>query len=647
MTKPEAGRVLFITFAGVLLAALLASCAFFEETQTSTPVAPAREIEATVNARVAATLTREAVEPDVSPEPNGVTSATGGSAPAATANPTPSPTATRLPTPRPTPTPIPLPSVRSNSLVSQAITTSLGQKVQVVVRGFDNSPARFDQLIQAIDAIEDLIGAPYPSPSVEMVKEVALPGGFCGHNQMSYAPRYEGNPLVINGSLISLRRDRECDDTFASVVHEVAHTWFHGAAGNPANWIDEGLANAMENQLVALHSPDKIIYPPVTYCGDYSNIAELEESDPSRFFRGSEIGYGCHYSLGDGIFGALREHYGDDEFNRLAGMFAREESNPADAELSFEEVRVTFGADGRALEIIDLWYSGEPEMRKYRHLDAVDWGSPPVIDGEYLHFSGTTDYPETVLEPIVGKDEYCSQFSLYSGTGDLEWVANVADPLPAGWHHNEVPKAVIVDHAIDPEVGSFEVTAKINDLDLSGIQDLSLRIRSRVTVGEDGLCETSVAYSQVPVTIGAVPGDIRTNRHYSLGAIRWIHAPTVSRNTLRFAGKASPGAITLDWSETHCSQFKLYARDVRGYHYIDRLSLMLPAGRHWTDETFAEITGGRIGADGAFTVTASLRIDLSEYRNPVLLVSTRPKHDRAANRCGASEVLSAADINVE
>ena len=159
------------------------------------------------------------------------------------------------------------------------------------------------------------------------------------------------------------------------------------------------------------------------------------------------------------------------------------------------------GGDGPALDIINLWYEGKPEMRKYRHLDAVRWTFPPTIDGDYLHFSGKTDQPELVQDFGLGKDPYCSQFHLYNDTGNQQWVARVSDPLLAGWSHDG-SRVITVNHQISPNTGEFSVTARIVGSALSGFRDLSLKVISRVTTGEAGTCNESINYSRVPVVFG-------------------------------------------------------------------------------------------------------------------------------------------------
>ncbi len=502
--------------------------------------------------------------------------------------------------------------------------------MDVTVTGFTHSPRRFDQLVQAINEAERLLDAPYPSPRVTLKRVSTVSGGFCGQN-------------VVYNSTIEVRVDDECDDTLAMLAHEVAHTWFHGS--NPANWIDEGLANAIERQVVKNLGADEPAYRPITYCETYRNLRELEQGRPNRVTRNSYAGFSCNYSLGDGIFGALMEYYGEEEFNRRIAQLARPAISRASREHTIADVRETLGDDGPALEIIDLWYQGEPEMRKYRHLDAIEWSYPPTIDGDYLHFAGSSSQPDMVYDFILGKDPYCSQFLLYDGIGRSSWVASVADPLPAGWHRDDISELVVINHQINPATGQFSVTAQINGPALAEVADLSLSVRSRVTTGADGFCEESISYSQGPIVTGVIPIELKEFRHYHLDAIEWISPPKISGNVLRFAGKALPGAVQLTWREDYCGQFDLYYRDERGYHYIDSINPLLPDDRFWPEQIAAEVTAQRVGGDGAFE--ALVRIsdnDLLERPDLILLVETEAEWNRNTRKCGDSAVLSAVDI---
>ena len=720
------------------------------------------------------------------------------SAPAATHVPSPEPTAppssiSTVPSPptlRPTPTPRPtLVPVNSAGQRSETIITSLGQQVDVVAKGFDDSPLRFDQLVQSINDIEQLLKAPFPSPKVLMTRVASLEGGFCGHNQVEYAPRHSGAAFVISDSVIRLRVDDSCNDTFASIAHETAHTWFHG--NDPADWIDEGLANAIEQQVTSIHRPEEVVYPPITYCESHRNLAELESGNHVRVLGEVATGYKCNYTLGDGIFGALREHHGDEAFNRQVVPLARRLTNDSNREYTIEDIREFLGGDEIALDIINTWYAGQPETRNYRHLDAVEWTFPPTIDGDHLHFAGRTTEPELVHDFVLGNDQYCSQFSLYRGIRGQEWVtsvadplpigrthssaklivinssitpetggfwvtarivdealsnlddlslsvhsrvttgadglcrpsvrysqvavvkgkipeevkavkyysqeavewtfpptidgdylhfagrtdgaemvhefalgkdsfcsqfslyrngtsqkwiASVADPLPAGWQHDVIPKLVVINHSIHPGTGEFRVTARINEREMLQVDELSLAVQSRVAVEADGLCKGRTTYSQAPIVTGIVPAEFKVVRHHSLNAVEWISPPTISGNTLRFVGRSLPGTVRLTWREGYCGQFFFYDYGEGGYRHIGNLAPSLPGNRSWSDP-FAEVFSYRVSPDGTFEAIVRLSENaLAGYVNPVLLVATESIQESETNRCRESDTLSAVTI---
>ena len=668
----------------LLLAGVFAmwGCAVEPEATLPLEAIPSRDIEATVEAAVSATLT--ASSPKSSPHATVVPGATkqhpaptepprstpSPTAPPATptpaptvppatptpaptvppATPTPAPTVPpATPTPAPTvppatPTPAPtVPPVDSGERIG-TVTTSLGRQVNITVSGFDNNALRFDQLVLSINEGERLLGVPYPSPSVAMLRVNAVKGGFCGLLRPKYAPRYVSDPYTVTAATIEVRVDNECTETFATIAHEVAHTWFHGSSEN-ANWIDEGLANAIELQVVAANQDDQAVYPPVTYCESYRNISELERGNPPRVSDDPYTGFRCNYSLGDGVFWALREHHGDSAFNQRIAQLARRSTSATKAEHTVGDIRRVLGDDANALAIINLWYEGQPEMRHYRHLDAVEWSFPPTIDGDYLHFAGKTREPGLVHGFLLGDDPFCSQFTLYRNEINQELIASVSDPLPVGWSYREVPEFVVINDSIDPTTGEFSVTARVNVPGLSEIPGLSLLVRSRETVGEDRLCGRGDSYSQVAISGGVIPAELKKIRHYQADVIQWSDFPAISGTTLSFAGTAEPGMINLEWRDGYCGQFKLYRRDQRGYHYIDSLAPLLPDNKEWSSPQPAEFIEGWTYTDGKFNATARLSSDLlAQYSDLILVVSTPAALDPTTRLCGDSEVISAIDI---
>ena len=559
--------------------------------------------------------------------------------------PTPPPTPTPLP-PTPTPTEDPPPTVAPVTVGedhNETIVTSLGQQVDVTVTGFHQNHMQSDQLVLAINTAERLLDVPYPSPRVTLQRVGEVHGGFCGNNGMSYAPRLDDDPYVINGSVMSLKVDDECDDAFRTIAHEVAHSWFHH--NEPADWIDEGLASAIEQQVVQAIAPGEVVYPPVTWCRNYPNISELVAAGPDRIYEDPYSGYGCHYTLGDGIFGELKNLYGDSAFNaRIAYLTRRAEGETKPAH-TIDNIRATLGDDPDALEIINRWYGGQPEMRKFLHLDVVQWTFPPTTDGDYLHFAGRTTEPGLVHNFVLGENPFCSQFNLYRNVVGQEWVTSLSDPLPVGWTRSEVSAIVVINDLIDPGTGEFSVTARINDRSISEIPELSLVVRSRVEPDESSTCAGSESYSQVAVSQGEIPAQLKVYKDYHWDTIEWIYPPTITGNTLRFVGKAAPQTISLEDIDGYCSQFSFYERDENGHHFLDYLNLLLPGDRFWSGPLTGEVTSYTMGEDGTFDAIVTLTSNaLAGYQNPVLVVTTLAVQDESTNLCENWDVLSAVDI---
>ena len=234
---------------------------------------------------------------------------------------------------------------------------------------------------------------------------------------------------------------------------------------------------------------------------------------------------------------------------------------------------------------------------------------------------------------------------MYHGSRQENWVASIADPLLAGWRYEETPKISVINGNINQDTGQFSITARINDNALANTTDLYLSVESRTILGADGFCLPGDNYSQIPLATGKIPDNLKSVDHYHLDTIQWIDPPTISGDTMRFAGKASPGVVRLTWQEGYCSRFHLYELDERGYHYIGSLSPLLPGGRFWSSPVIAEVTSQRTAADGSFeaVVEISDRV-LQKYQNPVLAVKAQSILDKNTNQCSESDTLSAINI---
>ncbi len=532
--------------------------------------------------------------------------------------------------------------VTTASRVVRTIETGMGKRVDVTVEGFADSPAIFNTLVQTINEEEQMLGVSYPAPKLQMTKADQLQGGRCGYNQMSANSRYQGEPHSIANSAISIRVDSECDDTFGTIAHEVAHTWFSG--NDPQNWIDEGLANSIEIQMQEANPGEGDNYPPLTYCATHRNIAELEAAKPIRDVSTQASGFTCNYTLGDGIFSALREHLGTETFNQAIAELGLKAVSPNYRANNVEDVKRVLGLDAWALEIIDTWYSGQPEMRIFRHLDLVDYTYPPTLDGQYLHFAGRIREPGLIHDFIIGKDNYCSQFYVDEGLAEPKSLAG-ANPLTVGWKYNEVPELSVINSDISPDAREFSITARVNDHQLLQAKNPSLQVASRANVGRDGECEQSTTFSQVMIEKGAIPADMKTVKHYHADQIAWDWPPQVSSYQIHLSGKAPPGSMSFHDRDNYCGQIDLYRMDESGYHRISGVNPMLPAGIQWDSTPGAEIVSGSVDSDGRFEAVIQVwDANLLNHSHVVLRIGAESLLDRSTNQCTSSEAMGAVSL---
>ena len=522
--------------------------------------------------------------------------------------------------------------VATASRVVRTIETGMGKRVDVTVEGFADSPAIFNTLVQTINEEEQMLGVSYPAPKLQMTKADQLQGGVCGYYQNSIA-----------NSAISIRVDSECDDTFGTIAHEVAHTWFSG--NDPQNWIDEGLANSIEIQIQETNPGEGDKYPPLTYCATYRNIAELESAKPIEDVSTQASGYTCNYTLGDGIFSTLREHLGTETFNQVIAELGRKAISPNYRANNVEDVKRVLGLDAWALEIIDTWYSGQPEMRIFRQLDLVDYTYPPTLDGQYIHLVGRIREPGLVHDLIMGKDNFCSQFIVYEGLAEPKPLASIAGPLTVGWEHNKVPELSVINSDISPDAREFSITARVNDYQLLQAKNPSLQVASRANVGRDGECEQSTTFSQVIIEKGTIPADMKTVKHYQADQIAWDWPPQVSNYQIHLSGKAPPGSMSFHDRDNYCSQIDLYRMDESGYHRISGVNPMLPAGSQWDSTPGAEIVSGNVDSNGNFEAVIQVwDANLLNHSHVVLRIGAESLLDRSTNQCAPSEAMGTVSL---
>ncbi len=228
-------------------------------------------------------------------------------------------------------------------------------EVETIVTGFHCNHSRYLQLGNAIAQLESMLGRAYP-----LSKTVLLNTPAEGHDTCGFLPHpdynvYSGN-VVWDKSTIVVHTTRHGADTScgrmeATIIHEVAHAWFHGNE----LWFDEGMADHLERKLTETRAR------PV--CTQFKNLKELE-----RALDDGEETSNCEYSMGGALFDELEMHFRSKRganFYTLMGELARqtvESSNHGwlDYRKGKANLWMADGMDSKAREIIDRWWDGDP-----------------------------------------------------------------------------------------------------------------------------------------------------------------------------------------------------------------------------------------------------------------------------------------------
>ena len=88
-------------------------------------------------------------------------------------------------------------------------------------------------------------------------------------------------------------------------------------------------------------------------------------------------------------------------------------------------------------------------------------------------------------------------------------------------------------------------------------------------------------------------------------SIEWTEPPTIDASgDLVMAGKAEPGAVSVDWEEGTCSQFYVVDAKANFEHTIER---RLPSNRKWTKQV-NEIVEGEVRTNGEFKARVKLLV---------------------------------------
>ena len=220
-------------------------------------------------------------------------------------------------------------------------TTHSGQMQTYLLapRQHQNAEPR-DKITDAIIRIEELMALPLPADAAVFAVSESLTLEAAGAHHHDVIGL---NPEVLNRT--NVRR---------LLAHEIAHYYWNHHPG----WLDEGMANVLEEMAVNGTQPGRT--PVVEYpCPYYENIRDLEHNASAP----GTPQYSCNYSWGERLFQGLRLTLRDEAFPEAAAQFHQE---TAAGMAPLDRLKRTFGHE----EIIDAWYSGtkkrapRPEQRE-------------------------------------------------------------------------------------------------------------------------------------------------------------------------------------------------------------------------------------------------------------------------------------------
>ena len=162
-----------------------------------------------------------------------------------------------------------------------------------VINNAISRPDALDILEAAVRTSEQLIDRPLPATAVILLFSDAVTPAFAGANY---------------GSSIAVLPDFTDPDSryyrniYGSMVHEAAHSWWHGNA----DWIDEGMADIISLQARNIRD-GRPLMPDEYPCHYAAAASELDANPPdkSRTDR-----FACNYSIGQQLFLQILEATG-------------------------------------------------------------------------------------------------------------------------------------------------------------------------------------------------------------------------------------------------------------------------------------------------------------------------------------------------
>lgn len=228
----------------------------------------------------------------------------------------------------------------SVKLQERTITLPLAGPVRLaIIRTTPTAPAQtMDLLENSVREAERFMQEPFPASMVAVLFAKTTSPGSAGTNYRSHIvllPKYEDYDT-----------DTPESRTAMLLAHEVAHYYWAG----DNNWIDEGMATAIE-AIVENRRDGRPIEPDHYPCAQADTLAQLDAITPDH----GQPAFSCNYSLGERLF--LYLHHGNDiPFREAAATLYRAYRDKPD--IGADEAAAAFASIGLADTFREIYQSG-------------------------------------------------------------------------------------------------------------------------------------------------------------------------------------------------------------------------------------------------------------------------------------------------
>ena len=223
----------------------------------------------------------------------------------------------------------------------RTLTLPLAGPVRIaIIRTTPTAPAQtIDLLENSVREAERFMQEPFPASMVAVLFAETITPGYHGTNYGSHIalrPKYEDYDNDTAESQIAM-----------DLAHEVAHYYWAGHN----NWIDEGMATAME-AIIENRRTSRILDPNHYPCPQADTLAQLDAITPDH----AQPAFSCNYSLGQRLFLYLHHQAGDARFREAAANLYRAYRDKPD--INIDEAAAAFASIGMADSFREIYQSG-------------------------------------------------------------------------------------------------------------------------------------------------------------------------------------------------------------------------------------------------------------------------------------------------